>query len=32
MYPIVVSAIYDKYAEVEKEFADLAKKLGKLDG
>lgn len=32
MYPIVVSAIYDKYAEVEKEFAGLAKKLGKLDG
>lgn len=30
LYPIVVSEIYRQYMEVEKEFAQLAKKLGKL--
>lgn len=31
-YPIIVSEIYSKYIEVEKEFAGLAEKLGKLGG
>lgn len=30
LYPLVVSEIYRNYLEVEKEFAQLAKKLGKL--
>lgn len=30
MYPIVVSEIYRRYLDVEREFAELAKKLGKL--
>lgn len=30
MYPLVVSEIYRHYMEIEKEFAQLAKKLGKL--
>lgn len=32
LYPIVVSEIYRNYMEVEREFAQLAKKLGKLSG
>lgn len=32
LYPIVVSEIYRHYMEVEKEFAQLAQKLGKLQG